>query len=120
MGERIMTRTPNTKQKNQEVTFALFLEEGKITNPQRLQEVINLLHYQERTLQRLCVRSCKGEISEEVFEKKSNSIEAKVKKLSDELGIPVDFQYDPRGYTIMFNLPSGKKNSWSGSWVMDW
>lgn len=49
------------------------------------------------------------------IEKREAQIERRIKQLCDEIGLPVDFGGDPRGYTVKVFFPSGKYNTWGGA-----
>lgn len=114
---------PMTKKERQEYqgTFDRLREENtKGVEEDRLHEIMAALHRHETTLQRLGAEGTGRELTAKE-ERKIESTENRVKQLADELGIPVEFNGDPRGPSIKFYLPSGRYNSWDGeSWRILW
>ncbi len=58
-----------------------------------------------------------GEIYAEhqaMVEKKTAAVEARAKKLAESLGMTLDCQGDPRGYTMKLQMPNGAWNTMGG------
>lgn len=48
------------------------------------------------------------------IERQEKQIERRMAEIAAELGVPIRFGGDPRGYTVKLTLPSGRYNSFGG------
>jgi hypothetical protein len=93
-------------------------------DPDRLDEILRMLHRHESTLHRIADKFCSVRMTERenrMTKEKQQRTEDKVRELAGELGFKVEFNDDPRGKAIRFILPSGEYNNWDGrTWGINW
>lgn len=96
-------------------TLVYFLEESKVKDVTRMVTILTELEHTATRLQRFNDIMCERDYNEkEVIVKEVNQNRAI--KLAIELGLAMELNQDPRGYPIKFILPSGKSNSFAGTY----
>lgn len=51
------------------------------------------------------------------FELRVERLEAEARAIAEKWGVPIEFNGDPRGFSIHLRLPSGRSNSFGGDGV---
>jgi hypothetical protein len=66
---------------------------------------------------RECNVACRSNAERAKRDREKDELQAEVEFVAEALGLDVETDGDPRGYTIKLRLPSGRFNSWDGlSW----
>jgi hypothetical protein len=66
---------------------------------------------------RECNVACRNNAERDRRDKQREELRAEIEYVAEALGVGVELDGDPRGYTIKLKLPSKRYNSWDGvSW----
>ena len=104
-----------TAQREMEVAelAALITKDTTLTPYAAAQSAVALKHMANR-LHRYAEAACNYGLTEQQ-EKRVASLEKRVAKLCQDMGLTVKFNGDPRGYAVKVQLPSGRYNTWGGA-----
>ena len=61
----------------------------------------------------LQVARCNGDLTQRQATRETN-IESEIQEIMKEIGLPVEFDGDPRGYVVTVIFPDGKSNNMGG------
>lgn len=125
-GEIIMAMMYELKNMDNRMKYAYytFLDESPGFNWLSFKEridILNNLSIYSKRLDRINTELCNGTTREVELHQRAERIKNKVSIIAHSLGFNVEFNDDPRGYSIKLYLPSGKSNSWDGkSFTVCW